>query len=390
MNIDQDGLIDFTQRLIRIPSPSRQEAEVSGVYAEELESIGFDRVSVDSMGNVTGILKGDNPGIRVLFNGHLDHAEPGDMESPYSGEIIDGGPFDGEPYGTRGPVIWGRGAVDMKGAIAAMAYAGKAIKDAGVRLEKSIAVTAVVREEEARGEGVKFLLEDSGIRADMSVSGEATGLDICLGHRGKLEYTITTYGKTAHAAMPELSVNAIYKMNDFISEVRKSYRPPTHPALGDCTYAILECGAEPGRLTPITPDKCWIAFDRRYLPSESAASVQKEIQAIFATLKERDPEFQATIECDKDFPPFYCDEREEAVRLMMRARKEVLGNEAKPRSWRFGVDGTFLHAAGMPCVGLGPGIEKYAHTPQDHLPVDQLIKACEIYARFIVQAAGKS
>jgi succinyl-diaminopimelate desuccinylase len=384
MKVDADGLIEFTQRLIQTPSPSRQERGISAIYADELEILGFDKVIVDSMDNVTGILKGDSPDIRVLFNGHLDHAEPGDMESPYSGEIV-----NGKPYGTDGPIIWGRGAVDMKGAIAAMAYAGKAIKDAGIKLRKSIAVTAVVREEEARGEGVKFLLKDSGIKADMSVSGEATGLDICLGHRGKLEYTITTQGKTAHAAMPELGVNAIFKMNDFISEVRKTYNLPTHPMLGDCTYTIIECGAEPGRLTPITPDKCWIAFDRRYLPSESSESVQKEIEAIFSMLQQRDPEFSATIVNDKDFPPFYCDEGEEAVGLMRQACTNVMSNETELRSWRFGVDGTFLHAAGMPCVGLGPGIESFAHTPQDHIPVDQLIAACEIYANLIMLAAGK-
>jgi succinyl-diaminopimelate desuccinylase len=349
-----------------------------------LESLGFDEVTVDSKWNVTGILKGESPDLRIIFNGHLDHAEPGEMESPYSGEII-----DGDRFGHSGPVIWGRGAVDMKGAIAAMAYAGKAVKDAGIKLEKSIAITAVVREEEARGEGIKFLLEKSGIKADMSVSGEASNLDICLGHRGKLEYTVTTHGKTSHGAMPELGVNAIYKMNDFISEVRKSYRTPTHPMLGDCTYTILDTGAAPGRLTPITPDKCWIAFDRRYLPSESAKSVQEEIEAIFSKLKERDPEFSADIALEKNFPPFCCEEKEEIVSLMNQARLEVMGDEKKPRSWRFGVDGTFLHAAGMPCVGLGPGDEKFAHTPQDHVPVDHLTKACEIYARLIELAAGK-
>jgi succinyl-diaminopimelate desuccinylase len=382
MIIDEDALVAFTQRLVQTPSPSRQEKEVSRIYAEELEAIGFDEVRVDSMWNITGILSGESPELRVLFNGHLDHAEPGEMESPYSGEII-----DGKPFGTEGPVIWGRGAVDMKGAIAAMAYAGKAIKDAGVKLKKSIAVTAVVREEEARGEGVKFLLDDSGISADMSVSGEATGLDICLGHRGKLEYTVTIYGKTAHAAMPELGINAIFKMNDFISELRRNYHPPTHPVLGECTYTIIDAGAAPGRLTPITPDQCWVAFDRRYLPTESAASVQSEVEDIFRTLEAKDPEFKATIANDKDFPPFLCEEHEDVVRIMRQARKEVVGADTKPRSWRFGVDGTFLHARGMPCVGLGPGIESYAHTPQDHIPIDQLIASCEIYARFIQVAA---
>jgi succinyl-diaminopimelate desuccinylase len=336
------------------------------------------------MRNVTGILKGESPELRVIFNGHLDHAEPGEMESPYSGELIDGAPF-----GANGPVIWGRGAVDMKGAIAAMAYAGKAIKDSGIRLKKSVAVTAVVREEEARGEGIKFLLDDSGIHADMSVSGEATGLDICLGHRGKLEYTVTTYGKTAHAAMPEEGINAIHKMNDFISELRKTYRPPSHPVLGACTHTIIDTGAAPGRLTPITPDRCWIAFDRRYLPEESADSVKKEIEEIFKTLQARDPEFRATVINDKDFPPFLCEEHEDVVRIMRRARKEVLGDDNPPRSWRFGVDGTFLHARGMPCIGLGPGRESYAHTPQDHVSVDQLISACEIYAHFMKCAAAE-
>jgi succinyl-diaminopimelate desuccinylase len=376
--IDETALIGFTRRLIQTPSPSRQEAEISRIYAEELESVGFDEVRVDSMRNVTGILKGSSPELRLIFNGHLDHAEPGEMELPYSSDII-----DGTPFGSSGPVIWGRGAVDMKGAIAAMAYAGKAIKDSGRKLKKSIAVTAVVREEEARGEGIKFLLDDSGMKAEMSVSGEATGLDICLGHRGKLEYTISTHGRTAHAAMPEKGINAIEKMNDFVSELRKRYRPPTHPVLGACTYTIIDTGAAPGRLTPITPDMCWIAFDRRYLPGESAESVKAEIEEIFRTLEQNDPEFKGTIVNNKDFPPFLCEENEPVVRLMRRARDEVMGDVRKPRSWRFGVDGTFLHARGMPCVGLGPGNESYAHTPQDHVPVDHVISACKIYARFI-------
>jgi len=383
MKIDESGLVSFTQRLVQTPSPSRQEAEVSCIYADELRTAGFDEVRVDTMGNVTGIIRGESPNLRVLFNGHLDHAEPGEMSDPYSGEII-----SGEPYGSRGRVIWGRGAVDMKGAIAAMAYAGKAVKDSGITLKQSVAVTAVVREEEARGEGIRFLLEDSGIRADMSVSGEPSGLDICLGHRGKLEYTITTYGKTAHGSMPELGVNAVYKMNDFIAALRQNYKPPEHPVLGQCTYTILETGASPGRLTPITPDRCWIAFDRRYVPSESAGSVKAEIEEIFRTLEQRDPQFSANIETVKDFPPFLCDESEDVVTLMKRAREEVLGNTKDPRVWRFGVDGTFIHARGIPCVGLGPGIESFAHTPQDHVPIEQLISACEIYARFIVMAAG--
>ena len=150
---------------------------------------------------------------------------------------------------------------------------------------------------------------------------------------------------------------------------------------------VLDLRGLPPR-TPITPDRCWIALDRRYLPSESAESVKAGIEDIFDVLGNRDPDFRASIVEDKDFPPFLCDEREEVVSLMRRARKKVLGDDKKPRAWRFGVDGTFLHARGMPCVGLGPGIEAFAHTPHDHVPVDQLISACEVYAEFMRLAAA--
>jgi len=165
VKIDEDGLMAFTQELIRTPSLSMQEKDAANLVAEKMQEIGFDAVEIDPIHNVTGTLLGDDPEPELIFNGHLDHVPPGDMPEPYSGKIA-----DGSPYGLRGQVIEGRGACDMKGAPASMIYGSKALVDSGVGLKKSFVMTAVVREEMAKGEGIKRLLEH-GLKGKMAVSG---------------------------------------------------------------------------------------------------------------------------------------------------------------------------------------------------------------------------
>jgi succinyl-diaminopimelate desuccinylase len=101
-----------------------------------------------------------------------------------------------------------------------------------------------------------------------------------------------------------------------------------------------------------------------------------------------DADFRWEIELVKDFPPFFCEEDQPVVQLAKAARESVLGDPGKISVWKFGVDGTFIHRAGIPCVGFGPGDERFAHTPEDHVPVDHLIRACRVYAEMICRACG--
>ena len=379
--IDEDGLINFTRKLIQTPSLSMQEENVANLVADKMREMGFDEVAIDPIHNVTGTLYGDDPQPELIFNGHMDHVPPGDMPEPYSGKIA-----DGSKYGVKNRVIEGRGACDMKGALASMIYGAKALKDSGVRLNKTFVMTAVVREEMAKGEGILRLLEQGGLKGRMAVSGEATRLQTHLGHRGKLEFSLGVKGKTAHASNPSRGINAIFKMCDFIGDMREHYKLPSHPLLGDCTFTVIDIVSGPGRLGPITPDWCEIALDRRYLPEETAASVKRELEALIDDRKKVDPEFKATVEMVKDFPPLYCPPSEPIVQIIQKARKTVLGDEGDVSTWKFGVDGTFIQRAGIPCAGFGPGDERFAHTPEDHVPIADLTASCEVYAEIIRKA----
>ena len=381
LRVDQHGLISFAQEMIRTPSLSMEEEQAARLVAKRMEQIGFDEVAIDPIYNVVGYLYGDNPAPELIFNGHIDHVPPGEMPEPYSGKIA-----DGSKYGVKGQVIEGRGACDMKGAVASMIYAAKALKKSGAIFKKTFVMTAVVREEMAKGEGILRLLEQGGLKGKMAVSGEATRLQVHLGHRGKLEFTVRVKGKTAHASNPSRGINAVYKMCDLIQDMREHYKLPSHPMLGDCTFTVIDIVSGPGRLGPITPDWCEIALDRRYLPEETAASVQEEIEALIDKRGEKDPDFKGTVELVKDFLPLYCPENEPVVSIIQDAREAVLGDRGDLSVWKFGVDGTFIQRAGIPCAGFGPGDERFAHTPEDHVPISDLISSCEVYAEIIRRA----
>jgi putative selenium metabolism hydrolase len=375
--LDEARLKAFTRELIRTPSLSMEEEAISRIVETEMKSLGYDEVRVDDLFNVVGVIKGSGPGPTLLFNGHIDHAGVGSMKDPFSAEEIDGRAFDHD-----GPVIYGRGACDMKGAVAAMVHAGGMIKQAGVSLSGNVLVTCVAREEMARGEGIRRLLEN-GLRADFAVSGEATGLQVYVGHRGKFEAKVTTRGRTSHGGYPQGGINAIFKMNSFFNALQSEYPLPDHDFLGKATVTALDINASPGALTPIVPDRCEAVIDRRFFPEETEESLLEGFRQLFAAVKERDPEFEAVIEPLKWFPAMFTDPDEAIVQSMIRARRQILGVPGEIGAWYFGVDGTFINQAGIPCVGLGPGNEYLAHTPRDVVPVRDLMDAARIYAALI-------
>ena len=375
---DKDELIAFTQTLIQTPSLSQNEEKIAEVMAAEMRKLQYDEVWIDEKKNVVGKIKGTGKGPTLLFNGHLDHAGIGAMEDPFSGRIMDGGRF-----GCKEPVIYGRGASDMKAALAAMVYAGGAIKKLGRPLRGNFLMTAVVMEEMSYAEGLKYLLNKKGITADFAVSGEATNLNVYIGHRGKIEFKITTKGKTSHGGYPQGGINAICLMNEFINAVKERYRLPSHAFLGDATYTFIDIAASPGRLTPIVPDRCELIFDRRYFPEETEEMLAAELLNIIAEIKSKNPLFDATVELVKCSPPILTDPDEKIVSAMKEARRKIMGEEGKIGAWYFGVGCYPLKKAGIPLVGFGPANEYFAHTPEDHVPVAHLEIAANVYVQLI-------
>ena len=380
--LNEEELKTFCRKLIQTPSLSMEEAEVSQVVRAEMERLGYDEVFVDDLYNVVGIIKGSGTGPSLMFNGHIDHAGLGTMSEPFSGKEIDGSSF-----GYEGPVIYGRGASDMKGAVAAMVHAGGIIKRLGRKLAGDVLITCVSREEMARGEGIKHLFKN-GLRADVAVSGEATGLRVYVGHRGKLEAKVTVHGRTSHGGYPQGGINAILKMSRFLEALQTSYPLPDHLFLGKATVTVLDICASPGALTPIVPDRCEAVIDRRFFPEDTQEQLLDGLRALFAQIHAKDLEFEAEIEALKWFPAMLTDPDEPVVSAMLTARKKVLGSAGKIGAWYFGVDGTFISEMGIPCVGLGPGNEFLAHTPEDVVPVKDLFEAARIYATLMLDICG--
>ena len=254
-------------------------------------------------------------------------------------------------------------------------------------LKGDVLVTAVVREEMAYGEGTKALLQ-AGISADFAVSGEASRLNVMVGHRGKFECEVTTLGRTTHGGYPQGGINAIFKTNRLLTALQEEYPLPEHPFLGRATVTCLDITASPGALTPIVPDRCTAVIDRRFLPEETEEYLLSGFQFLCGRLASRDTEFRAEVRARKWFPAMFTEPSSPIVQAMLEARREVMGTKGEVGAWYFGVDGTFLNQAGIPCAGFGPGNEYLAHTPNDVVPVEDLITACQVYAQLMVNVCG--
>jgi hypothetical protein len=172
MSARERELVSFARQLVATPSLPGEERDAAELMAAKLVDLGYRDVTIDEASNVVGYL-GTGPPV-LMFNGHLDHVPPAGMEDPYGAQIVDGH-------------LRGRGSLDMKANLAAGAFAA-AFVDGPLR--GSYVFTADVREEIDGPEGIPALLA-RGLRADYGVSGEATSLDIALGHRGKLQFDVS-------------------------------------------------------------------------------------------------------------------------------------------------------------------------------------------------------
>jgi putative selenium metabolism hydrolase len=372
-----EELIALTQELVRTPSPTYQEGPLAELLVRELKGR-LDEVWVDDAGNVLGILDGGRPGPTILFNGHMDHVDPGDMPDPYSGALMDGARF-----GTEGQVIYGRAAMDMKGALAAMVAAVDDLKRTG--FAGRLLFTAVVQEEPAVGFGARAAVRNllaRGERPAVAVIGEATNGNVYLGHRGRLEFEVTTFGRTAHASNPDRGINAVYLMAEFIRAL-PTLPLPEHPLAGRCTYAVTRITCSPGRLS-VVPDRCDLTLDVRYLPGEPPDRPEADLKAILTRLEHEVPGFRAELRRTKNMPPFLTSPEHPAAQLLRAVAEGVSGRPVSFGTWRFGTDGTFIaNEFGITTLGYGPGDEWFAHTPEEHLPVNQLFVARRVYAEFV-------
>ena len=379
VNGRKDALVAFCRQLVRTPSPSGSEEEVAKLIGSKMRELHYDSVSVDDFGDVVGTIEGSVNGQTVVFDGHMDTVDPGDRMNwradPYSAKVI-------------GNTIYGRGACDMKGGLASMIFAGAIVKQTG-RLKGRLVIACVVHEEPCEGLGIRKIIEEIG-EPDYVVLGEATNLNLAIGHRGRAELEIETYGRTAHGSMPDRGVNAIHTMLPVIERIRRNASNlPTHPFLGRATVSVNRISCSPDQ-SAVVPDRCRITVDRRTVPGETRESLVAECERYLKHAKAKgEVRISATMlncytgkteRAELYFPAWILDRNEEVIRRARTALKSALKRSPKLTKWQFSTDGNYTAGLrGIPTIGFGPGDERFAHTPNDHVPVSDLIAATKGY-----------
>nr|WP_295972629.1 YgeY family selenium metabolism-linked hydrolase [uncultured Bacillus sp.] len=383
----KNKLVYYCQELVKCQSYSGQEDKVGARLADAFRELGFDEVTVDEYGNVIGCIKGSKPGKKILFDGHIDTVPVPDASKwkydPFTATIADG-------------KIYGRGASDMKGQVAAMlCAAGYFAQDTSHAFAGDIYVAGVVHEECFEGVASRSVSEI--VKPDYVVIGEASELNLKRGQRGRAEIVVETYGQPAHSANPQAGVNAVYKMIKLIDRIRE-LKPDSQPVLGEGILELTDIKSSPYPGASVVPDYCRVTYDRRLLVGESQESVLKPILDIIAKLEKEDPDFKAkayfavgkescytggSIEGERFFPGWLYDEQDEYVQAALKGLREV-GLDPEISHFSFCTNGShYAGEAGIKTIGFGPSKENIAHTMDEYIEVDQLFKGAEGYYAII-------
>lgn len=400
----KEDLVKFTQEIIRIESYTGDEGKLADRVLQKLREFDVDEAFIDGIGNVVGVIRGDEPGTNIMLNGHLDIVPAGNLANWHGFD-----PF-GATIDDRGN-IRGRGAADLKGGLSVQLYTMKLLKELktkGFRTRGDLIYSAVVHEEAAEMFGMEYLcnqtMPEKKLNVDIVFLCEPTGLDVVLGQRGKVELVVKTKGRTAHSSIPQAGINALEKMVPILNHIfnNMSQNVKSHELLGDSSITVTNIVCRPGTLS-IIPDECEISIDRRYMPDQTIEDLLKEFESLFAEIKKVDPNFDAAVyqrkitersytgyqkEVAKFHPPWIVNEKDPLIQMSLKALKKV-GQKPRINYWKFGTDGSMTAALmGIPTIGYSGTEECYAHTPEEMVNIDMMMQSLEGYYAITTKLLG--
>lgn len=375
LNALKSDLIKFAQELVQIKSFTGNEGDVAKHIRDEMLELGYDDVKIDKLGNVIGII-GNGP-TKILFDGHMDTVTVDDADDwtvdPFGGEIIDN-------------KLYGRGSCDMKSAIAAIVYAGFAIKKLGLHEGKTIYISASVMEEDCDGGALLYEYRRDEIKPDYVVICEPSGLKLAVGQRGRTSIKITTEGVSCHGSAPERGVNPVYSMNTIIKrveELNENFRKDKKP--GSVALTKIEC--QTGSINTV-PNKCSIYLDRRLGLGEDNKFIEEEMETLLAdtdakwkVIKFDDKSWTGEdIKLDIFFPAWEISKEHQLTQGAVKALEELNNEAPEIFKWDFSTNGVAsMGILKIPTIGFGPGDGALAHSKDENCPVEDIIEACRFY-----------
>lgn len=380
----EGAMVRFLRDIIAIEGYSGTERKVVERIRQEVKKLGIaDKVWIDGLGSLL-VQIGKGPRL-IAMDAHIDTVGVGNpaewKHDPFKGKVADG-------------KVWGRGAGDQRGAVPSMVYGAKILRDLGlVSDEWSLLLTFTVMEEDCDGLCWQYIVKEEGIRPECVVITDSTNCKVLRGQRGRMEIGVTTLGKSCHGSMPEKGDNAVYKIAKVINQIEKlngRLKKDSFLGKGTVTVSYVDCKT-PSRCA--VPGEAYIQLDRRLTAGETAELALSQVrdavrragvQAEVELLKYEEKAYTGrTYGTDKYFPTWVESEDAPQVRAAVEAHERLFGRPPEVSRWTFSTNGVAIAGMfGIPCVGFGPAAEEVAHTVNDSVPIEHLVRCAAMYAAF--------
>jgi acetylornithine deacetylase/succinyl-diaminopimelate desuccinylase-like protein len=377
-NLSYDEVKRLTVKLVQHPSPQTEllEAEpqvlglIRNVIKPELEQATL-KPFVDKKGNLILHLKGRTRSDRLILVGYAMCAAPSTMQNPYSGEIV-----DGTPYKLDGECVWGRGACEQKGSLAAMMAAIKFIGAAKVELPSDLYFVVSTAGETGRHDSLVYVLDHGKVEADWCIIDGPP--EIQLGNKGRVDVLVIVRGKQAHSSRPWEGINAIEGAVKVLEKLKPLIPYPetkSHPELGKVSLTPNAIESFP-KATHTIQSECRITFDRRLLPGDDP---DKAIQQIKTAVGKIEP-FEIEVQSRDFMYPSEVGKDADVVRSLEHGIRSILGYEPKFSFSTAANDTGLFNARGIQAINYGARHIRFQHTDHDLVPLGSVFDAAKVFA----------
>lgn len=365
-------------RLVQTASPQTDLLEeepkvlalIKDVIRPELEVSGI-RPVIDAKGNLVAALRAKGAGKKLLLVSYAMNAAPSTMKNPYSGEVV-----DGSAYGIRGGCVWGRGACEQKGSLAAMMAALKLVASNKAELPSDLFFVTSTAGETGRHDSLAYVLEHDGLQADWGIVDGPP--EIQLGNKGRVDVLVTVRGKQSHSSRPSEGINAIDGAMVVLARLRALMPYPSdqsHPELGRVSLTTTSIESFP-KATHTIQSECRILFDRRLLPGDDPAEAVQQLEGAIGSVEPFSAEVQP-----KDFMyPSEVAKDAEVVKALSQAIRVMLGREPQYSYSTAANDTGLLNVKGIEAVNYGSRDIRFQHTDHDLVSVQSVFEAAKVFA----------
>ena len=377
-NLQYDEVKRLLVKLVQHASPQTEQLEaepqvlalIRDVIKPELDQAGL-HPSIDDKGNLILRLNGRGRGDRLMLVGYAMNAAPSTMQNPYSGEIV-----DGAPYKLKGECVWGRGACEQKGSLAAMVAAIRFIGVNKVQLPANLYFVVSTAGETGRHDSLAHVLDHANLDADWCIIDGPP--EIQLGNKGRIDVLVIVRGKQSHSSRPWEGINAIEGAMQVLERLKPLMPYPedkAHPELGKVSLTPNFIESFP-KATHTIQSECRIMFDRRLLPGDDP---EKAIQQIKDAIGKIEP-FAIEVQPRDFMYPSEVEKDAEIVQALDHAIRTMLGQQPAYSFSTAANDTGLFNFRKIQAINYGARDIRFQHTDHDLVSVNSVFNAAKVFS----------